>query len=75
MAASHMSLLAELRDAESGAILARVADRKTATAPGRIPGSLQWTTKASNRAAARRTLRTWAESLRRALDAAREEAP
>jgi hypothetical protein len=75
VAASRMSLIAELRDAESGAILARVADRRTATAPGRIPGALQWTTKASNRAEARRILRTWAASLRTALDSARRVAP
>jgi hypothetical protein len=75
VAASHMTLIAELRDAESGAILARVAERRTAKAPGRIPGVLQWTTKESNRAEARRILRTWAERLRTSLDAAREAAP
>lgn len=72
---SRMSLIAELRDAESGAILARVADRRIAAAAGGMPGALHWTTRAANRAEARRILRTWAELLRRALDSAREAAP
>ncbi len=75
VAANHMTLIAELRDAESGAILARVAERRTAKAPGRMPGVLQWTTKEGNRGEARRILRNWAERLRTSLDAAREAAP
>lgn len=75
VSASGMSLVSELRDSESGVILARVADRRTASSPGRMPGSLQWTTKETNRAEARRVLRTWAELLRAALDSAREAAP
>ena len=75
VSASRMSLIGELRDAESGAILARVADRRAAASPGRIPGSVQWTTKKTNRAEARRVLRIWAELLREALDSAREAAP
>jgi hypothetical protein len=74
VSASRMSLVSELRDSESGVILARVADRRTASSPGRMPGVLHWTTKESNRAEARRILRTWAEFLRTALDSAREEA-
>jgi hypothetical protein len=72
---SSMSLIGELRDAESGAILARVADRKVASSPGKIPGSMRWTTRGKNRAEALRILRTWAELLRSALDSAREAAP
>ncbi|HET9448502.1 MAG TPA: DUF3313 family protein [Steroidobacteraceae bacterium] len=76
VSASRMSLIAELRDAESGAILARVADRKVASSPGRMPGGvLHWTTRAANRAEARRTLRSWAGLLRAALDSARASAP
>jgi hypothetical protein len=71
VSAGHMVLLAELRDSESGAILARVADRRTASSPGHV---LQWTTRTSNRADARRILRTWAQLLRTALDSAREAA-
>ena len=62
----EMTLVAELRDAETGAILARVADRK-----GRSFGPMQWTTKASNVTEARRILRAWATTLRAGLDAAR----
>jgi len=75
VSASGMSLVSELRDSESGVILARVADRRTASSPGRTPGALHWTTKETNRAEARRILRTWAELLRAALDSAREAAP
>lgn len=74
VSASRMSMIAELRDAESGAILARVADRRVAASPGRIPGSVQWTTKKANRAEAHRALRIWAELLREALDSARDVA-
>ncbi len=62
----EMTLVAELRDAETGAVLARVADRK-----GRSFGPMQWTTKATNVAEARRILREWAVTLRQGLDAAR----
>lgn len=62
----EMTLVVELRDAESGAILARAADRK-----GRSFGPMQWTTKATNVAEARRILREWATTLRAGLDAAR----
>ena len=62
----QMTLVAELRDAESGAILARVADQK-----GRSFGPMQWTTRAMNVNEARRILREWATTLRQGLDAAR----
>ncbi len=62
----EMTLIAELRDAESGAILARVADRK-----GRSFGPMQWTTRGTNVAEARRILRAWAVTLREGMDAAR----
>ena len=70
----RMTLIAELLDAESGAILARVADRQAATASG-VPGVVYWTTSTTNRTEARRILRTWASRLRVALDSAREAAP
>jgi hypothetical protein len=75
VSASGMSLVSELRDSESGVILARVADRRSASSPGRMPGALHWTTKETNRAEARRILRTWAGLLRAALDSARDAAP
>jgi hypothetical protein len=62
----EMTLVAELRDTETGAILARVADHK-----GRSFGAMQWTTRATNVAEARRILRAWATTLREGLDAAR----
>jgi hypothetical protein len=62
----EMTLVIELRDAESGAILARAADRK-----GRSFGPMQWTNRATNITEARRILRAWAVTLRDGLDAAR----
>jgi hypothetical protein len=67
VSAGRMTLIAELRDAESGAILARVADKKEAT----NHGTSQWTTRSSNVADARRILRSWAGVLRKGLDSAR----
>ena len=67
VSAGHMTLIAELRDTESGAILARVADYKEAS----NSGYLEWTTRASNTADARRILKSWAGALRKGLDSAR----
>lgn len=67
VSAGRMTLIAELRDTESGAILARVADRKEAS----NFNTLTWTTRASNTADARQILRSWAGALRKGLDAAR----
>lgn len=67
VSAGRMTLIAELRDTESGAILARVADRKEAS----NAVSLQWTTRVTNTADARRILRRWAGALRKGLDSAR----
>jgi hypothetical protein len=68
VSAGRMTLVAELRDSESGAILARVADRKEAS----NPNTFTWTTRASNTADARRILRSWAGALRKGLDSARD---
>lgn len=67
VSAGRMTLIAELRDTESGAILARVADRKEAS----NYNTFQWTTRASNTADARRILKSWAGALHKGLDAAR----
>lgn len=64
---ADMSLLAKLRDSQSGAVLARVADRKR----GRSYGNLQVADQASNTAEARQAFATWAGYLRDALDTAR----
>lgn len=66
VSSGEMTLVAELRDAETGAILARVADQKA-----RSFGTMQWTNRATNIADARRILREWAVTLRNGLDAAR----
>lgn len=68
VSAGRMTLVAELRDTESGAILARVADRKEAS----NHNTFTWTTRASNTADARRILRSWAGALRKGLDSARD---
>lgn len=67
VSAGRMTLIAELRDTETGAILARVADRKEAS----NSAYFQWTNRATNTADARRILRTWAGALRKGLDSAR----
>jgi hypothetical protein len=67
VSAGSMTLVAELRDSESGQILARVADRKG----GRDTGQMTWATSVSNRAEARRVLGIWARILREALDGAK----
>jgi hypothetical protein len=67
VSAGEMTLVAELRDAETGAILARVADRKSGPSSGR----LQWATRGTNITEARRALRAWATVLRTGLDSAR----
>lgn len=65
--AGEMTLVAELHDSESGAILARAVDRRVS----RSTGSLSWATRASNANEARRILRIWAGVLRGGLDSAR----
>jgi len=65
--AGQMTLVGELRDSESGAILARVADRKG----GQDSTRMTWATSTSNRAEARRALAQWAGILRDALDRAK----
>jgi hypothetical protein len=67
VSAGNMTLVGELRDSESGAILARVADRSG----GRDTGRMTWATGASNRQEARRIMGQWAAILRQALDRAR----
>jgi hypothetical protein len=74
MSAGEMTLVLELRDAETGQVLARAYDRRE----GRETGQLTWTTSVSNEADAREVARRWARILRQRLDAARaagSEAP
>jgi hypothetical protein len=62
-----LTLLMELRDSQSGALLARAIDRDK----GRAIGDLQVAGAVANSAQARQALEMWAGLLRGALDAAR----
>ncbi len=62
----EMSLYVELFDAETGKRLARAMDHKR----DRRDDYLEWTTRVTNNAMARRMMRGWAETLRENLDAA-----
>jgi len=63
------TLVAELRDSESGAVLARAADRER----GQESATMQWTTRADNLADARKILSEWARTLREVLDESRSK--
>ena len=67
LSTGEATLGAELTDSESGAVIARAADRER----GRESGTMQWITRSQNRADARAMLRKWASTLREGLDAAR----
>lgn len=67
MNAGHMTLVAELRDSETGAILARVADQREA----RDDMFLQMSSSVENSAEARAMISNWARILRSRLDAVR----
>jgi hypothetical protein len=67
MSPADLTLLMELRDSQSGALLVRAIDKET----GRTSGNLQVVDAVSNSAEARRALEMWAGLLRGALDAAR----
>jgi hypothetical protein len=64
---ADMTLLMELRDSQSGALLVRAVDKEK----GRTSGNLTVEDAVSNSAEARRALEMWAGLLRAALDAAR----
>lgn len=66
-----LTMLMELRDSTTGALLARAIDREK----GRAVGNLQVADAVSNSAEARRALELWAGLLRGALDGARQAAP
>jgi hypothetical protein len=67
MNAGEMTLVLELRDSETGQVLARAFDRREA----RETGQFNWTTSVSNEADARDIARRWARILHQRLDAAR----
>jgi hypothetical protein len=59
-----MTLVIELYDSVSNEILARAIDRRRA----RNVGNIQWTTSGTNRDAARKILKRWANLLVSRLD-------
>jgi len=65
--AGKMTLKLSLNDSVTGALLATASDRREA--PRR--GYYQWTNSVTNRAEARRMFVSWADGLRKRLDAAR----
>ena len=69
MSAGHMTLVAELRDSETGQIMARVFDQREA----RNDHYLQLSTSVSNSAEAREAVRMWANVLLGRLNAVRVE--
>lgn len=66
VSAGEMTLFAELFDSETGAVLARVIDRREA----RDTGMLMMTDSVTNSAEVRNMARTWARILRERMDAA-----
>jgi hypothetical protein len=67
LSTGEATLVAEARDSESGSVIGRVADRERA----RESATMQWITRADNRADARIMLKKWAGALREGLDEAR----
>jgi uncharacterized protein DUF3313 len=68
VSAADISLVAELRDSQSGAILARVIDRKR----GRDVGNLEMASEKNTSNEVVQAFSTWAGLLREALDEARK---
>ena len=65
---ADITLRIELRDSQSGDILARMEDRKEARQVGRMMTDLYWSNSVSDAAAVRNVFRRWARILRRHLD-------
>lgn len=66
LSTGEATLVAELRDSVSGAVVARAADRQRA----RESAMLQWSSRSRNIADAKAILTRWAGTLREALDEA-----
>jgi hypothetical protein len=64
--AGEMTLYLELYDSETSAIIAKAMDRKR----DRERGYMQWQTQVTNTQAAKRIMKSWASTLREALDEA-----
>ena len=65
--AGSMTLYMKLYDSETGDLLAKALD----PTGDRDNGQMQWSTSVSNRAAAKRMMKPWAEALRGGLDESR----
>ncbi len=73
---AEMTLLMELRDSLSGEILARVADRQDANAPGfAMSNDLYYSNKVRDRSAVERVFKGWSKILRTRLDHVRSIEP
>lgn len=71
-----MTLVMELRDAQSGEVLARIAERREARAPGANgTTTLTWSSSVNDAAAIRTMFKRWARILREHLDLVQELAP
>jgi hypothetical protein len=74
-ATAILTLVLDVRDAETGEILARFADRREARAPGSNgTTTLTWSNPVNDSAAVRITFRRWARVLREKLDRLQEMA-
>ncbi|HET9447729.1 MAG TPA: hypothetical protein VFO35_15795, partial [Steroidobacteraceae bacterium] len=69
MNAGRMTLVAELRDSETGALFARVLDAREA----RNNVAMTWSSRVANSAEARNAVAQWAKILRARLDAVRAQ--
>jgi hypothetical protein len=67
--AGSATLALQVNDAVTGTLLAVAYDQRR----GGTSSSMRWTTSVSNRAAAEQMLKSWAEQLKRELDAARSK--
>jgi len=65
--AGSMTLYMKIYDSETGDLLAKALDPTS----DRDNGQMEWSTSASNRAAAKRLMKPWAEALRGGLDESR----
>jgi Protein of unknown function (DUF3313) len=68
MDAGSMTLVLQLNDAVTGTLLAVALDKRQSGS-----STMQWATSVSNRAAANRMLKGWADQLKRELDAVRSK--
>jgi len=71
VSAGEMTLVMELRDSETGDLLARVIDKQAS----RDSEWLMWTNKVTNTAEAKQIMTKWAKLLREGLDNARATKP